>query len=337
MFNLCKQKSHFTVKYLKKSDRRVDKRVHLVTDNSSSKEWIYSIDNTSKDYKTIKCRMVMGQENIVFQIDTGSPVNMLTSKYASNISNNLKKMWNNVALSSCGESRHTIRNQKNNQNYSVNFVVFEGEFVPLLGYRASKQMQLITVNAENFDKIAAVDISNNYDDVFDASTIGTLGTHHHLEITNVLWVNQLVITLKDTGAVRVCIDPRELNKSLLREHYTLLILDETLHQIGQSRVFSPVDLSSEYWHVVLDKECSLLTTFQTPFGRYRRCRLPFGTCSSADILQKKLLDALEGLPGVTCIVDDVLIHANTTEKHHQLFLKRCQETGIKSHKSKLQL
>ncbi|KAK2152955.1 hypothetical protein LSH36_313g00006 [Paralvinella palmiformis] len=201
----------------------------------------------------------------------------------------------------------------------------------------TRQMQLITVNAENFDKIAAVDISNNYDDVFDASTIGTLGTHHHLEITNVLWVNQLVITLKDTGAVRVCIDPRELNKSLLREHYTLLILDETLHQIGQSRVFSPVDLSSEYWHVVLDKESSLLTTFQTPFGRYRRCRLPFGTCSSADILQKKLLDALEGLPGVTCIVDDVLIHANTTEKHHQLFLKRCQETGIKSHKSKLQL
>ena len=44
--------------------------------------------------------------------------------------------------------------------------------MPLLAYRASKQMQLIT--EENFDKIAAVDISIKYDDVFCASTIGTL-------------------------------------------------------------------------------------------------------------------------------------------------------------------
>ena len=55
--------------------------------------------------------------------------------------------------------------------------------MPLLGYHASKQMQLITVNEENLDKIAAVDISNKCDDVFDASTIGTLGTPHYLKIT----------------------------------------------------------------------------------------------------------------------------------------------------------
>ena len=56
--------------------------------------------------------------------------------------------------------------------------------------------------------------------------------------------------------------------------------------------------------------------------------------------RKKLLDSIEGLPGVTCIADDVLIHGKTAEDHDrclELFLKRCQETGIKLNKSKLQL
>jgi len=131
--------------------------------------------------------------------------------------------------------------------------------------------------------------------------------------------------------VRICIDPRELNKALLREHYTLSILEE----IRQSPVFSLADLSSEYWHMALDK----VTTFQTLFGRYRWCGLPVGTCGSAEIFQKKLIGVLEGFPGVTSIADDVLIHGNTTDdddKNMELFFKRCQETGIKLNKSKLE-
>ena len=54
------------------------------------------------------------------------------------------------------------------------------------------------------------------------------------------------------------------------------MLEDTLHDLGQSRVFSKVDLKSGYWHVSLDKESSMLTTFQTCFGRYRWFRLPFG-------------------------------------------------------------
>ena len=46
------------------------------------------------------------------------------------------------------------------------------------------------------------------------------------------WVSQLVVVTKKNGGVRVCIDPRELNKALLREHYTLPILEDTLHELG---------------------------------------------------------------------------------------------------------
>ena len=154
------------------------------------------------------------------------------------------------------------------------------------------------------------------------------------------WVSQVVTVHKKSGDLRICIDPRELNKALVRERFTLPILEDKLHELGQSRVFSKADLASGYWHVRLDHESSLLTTFQTCHGRYRWCRLPFGTSVSAEIFQRKLLEALEGLPGIVCIADDVIIHGRDMAEHdHHLsgFLQRCKEKGIKLNRDKLEL
>ena len=75
------------------------------------------------------------------------------------------------------------------------------------------------------------------------------------------WVNQIVVTKKKSGDLRICLDPKELNKALLRERFQIPILDDVLHELGQSKVFTKADLSRGYWHVQLDTESSLLTTF----------------------------------------------------------------------------
>ena len=51
-----------------------------------------------------------------------------------------------------------------------------------------------------------------------------------------------------------------------------------------------------------------LTTFITPHGRYRYLRLSFGLNVSSKIFQSRLNEALEGLQGVLCITDDILIY-----------------------------
>jgi hypothetical protein len=69
-------------------------------------------------------------------------------------------------------------------------------------------------------------------------------------------------------------------------------------------------------------------------------RLPFGLNASAEIFQRKLLEALQGLPGVLCIVDDVIIHGVDVEAHDinlRQFLQRCVEVGIKLNKEKFEL
>ena len=52
--------------------------------------------------------------------------------------------------------------------------------------------------------------------------------------------------------------------------------------------FSVVDAKKGYWHVELDYPSSLLCIFNTPSGRYRFMRLPFGVVVSPDVLQRKL-------------------------------------------------
>ena len=149
-----------------------------------------------------------------------------------------------------------------------------------------------------------------------------------------------------SGALRVFIDPRLLNEALKRETYQIPVLHEILPELAQAKVFSTVDLRSGYWHCVLDKESSLLTTFATPFGRYRWYRLPFGLSVSSDIFQKRINQTLEGLNDVLNIPDDILICGvrNTIEEanpiHNQnleALLKRCHERNISLNRDKLKL
>lgn len=159
------------------------------------------------------------------------------------------------------------------------------------------------------------------------------------------WVSSVAVATKKFGALRICINPRPLNKALKREMYQLQLLDEILPDLAQARVFSTIDLCSRYWHYILDDESSLLTTFATPYGRYHWCRLPFGLSASSEIFQKRVNQALEGLKGVLDIVD-ILVYGvgNNTEeanadhkKNLEALLQRCRECGVALNREKLRL
>ena len=75
----------------------------------------------------------------------------------------------------------------------------------------------------------------------------------------------------------------------------------------------------------------------TPFGRYCWTKLPFGLSVSAEIFQRKLSQALEGLPGVICVADDIVVHVpneKTHDHHMRELLERCQKVGIRLNKEK---
>ena len=156
------------------------------------------------------------------------------------------------------------------------------------------------------------------------------------------WVNSIVCNIKDTNdgkKVRLCLDPKDLNKAIKREHYYTRTIDEILPQLHGKKYFSVVDTKKGYWHVELDDESSLLTTFNTPFGRFRFLRMPFGLWMSQDVFQPKLDECYAGINNVTGIADDIIISGRTIEEHDQAFremLDATRKNNISLNSSKMQ-
>ena len=75
-------------------------------------------------------------------------------------------------------------------------------------------------------------------------------------------------------------------------------------KLAKAKVFTVLDAKDGFYQVKLERESSLLTTFWTPFGRYR-C-LPQGMSSTPEEYQRHQNEALAGLDGVEAIADDIL-------------------------------
>ncbi|UYV62188.1 K02A2.6-like [Cordylochernes scorpioides] len=68
-----------------------------------------------------------------------------------------------------------------------------------------------------------------------------------------------------------------------------------------------VDTKDGFWNVKLSDESSNLTTFWTPFGRYKFLRMPFGLKTASEEYQRRLYEIFQGLEGIEIIADDILI------------------------------
>ena len=151
------------------------------------------------------------------------------------------------------------------------------------------------------------------------------------------WCAGMVVVPKSNGRVRICVDLTKLNENVYRERHPLPAVDQTLAQIAGARVFSKLDAHSGFWQVPLSKECALLTTFITPFGRYHFNRLPFGITSAPEHFQRRMSALLGDLEGVVCLIDDVLIYGHNQEEHDERLLavlSRIEEAGLTLNKEK---
>lgn len=128
------------------------------------------------------------------------------------------------------------------------------------------------------------------------------------------WVSSMVAAVRN-GKVRICIDPSDLNKVIKREHHPMRTVEEVVSMIPGAKVFSVLDAKSGFLQIELDEPSSFLTTFNTPIGRFRWLRLPFGIKYAPEIFQRIMDQMLEGVPGAISVMDDILIAAPTIQQH----------------------
>jgi hypothetical protein len=105
--------------------------------------------------------------------------------------------------------------------------------------------------------------------------------------------------------------------------------------LNKSNQISIVDLKSGDWAIL-----SYLTTFNTPFSRYRFHRLAFGLNSAAEVFQRTMEHVFGNIPNVHVFYDDIIVARKDNIEHNeavQKLLIRAEVENVKFNIDKLQL
>ena len=142
-----------------------------------------------------------------------------------------------------------------------------------------------------------------------------------------------MVSRKRNGKVRLCLDLRQVNRAVVTDGYPLPHMDELLHSLQGSSIYTVLDLKDAYNQVELHPDSRNLTAFITHEGLFRYCRVPMGLASSGPCFQRIMEDMLKGIKGVTVYLDDVVVHGATKAEHDQALQE--VETLFRLHRVKV--
>ncbi|XP_069086423.1 uncharacterized protein [Pleurodeles waltl] len=158
-------------------------------------------------------------------------------------------------------------------------------------------------------------------------------------IESSVWLSPLVVAQKRNGDLRLCVDLRSLNKEIWVDSYPLPKISDLLDELRGSVWFSKIDLASAYHQVVLDEDSRHYTAFNSPFGTFQFCRMPFGLASAVSAFQRIRHKIMGEVQGILVFQDDVLIHTRGLEDPHEKIksvFKNVQSYGVCVKKEKFE-
>ena len=125
------------------------------------------------------------------------------------------------------------------------------------------------------------------------------------------WINTfMLVESKDKSRnhkLRICLDPKNLNKAIIWEPYHFKTPEDIAHLIARACTLTVLDCCKGYWHQQLDEQSPYMTTFNTEFGRYRYNVMPFGATVAGDVFQCMLDECFGHIPNVIVIADDIMV------------------------------
>ncbi|XP_066953187.1 uncharacterized protein [Macrobrachium rosenbergii] len=152
------------------------------------------------------------------------------------------------------------------------------------------------------------------------------------------WCHPLVVIAKNVTGVRITVDLSKLNSRVSCPAHPSPTPFTTIRSVDpKARFFTTADALCGYWQMELAKEDQQLTTFITPYGRFKHCRGPMGFAATGDAFCLRGDMALQGVKNCVKVVDDILLHDEDYQSHlyriHEM-LTRCRKFGITLNKDK---
>ncbi|XP_046968007.1 uncharacterized protein K02A2.6-like [Vanessa cardui] len=153
------------------------------------------------------------------------------------------------------------------------------------------------------------------------------------------WGTPIVPIVKPNGSIRLCADYKiTLNKVIEDEKYPIPVIEDIFSEMNGGKIFCTLDISQAYLNMEMDEESALLQTLSTHKGIYKVNRLMFGVKVAPNLWQKFMDKILQGLEGVKCFFDDIIIQGSSEgellQRLHQV-LQRLKDNNLRVNKEKI--
>ena len=128
----------------------------------------------------------------------------------------------------------------------------------------------------------------------------------------------VVLVKKNDGSVRVCIDYRKLNDVTIKDAFPIPKIDQSFDALKEAKVFSSMDLASEYWQIPVAPEHCHKTAFVTPDGGlYEYVRMPFVLSNAPGTFQRLMIEVFRDYlyKFILIFLDDVLAYITNKVDH----------------------
>ena len=133
------------------------------------------------------------------------------------------------------------------------------------------------------------------------------------------WGAPVLFVKKKDDTLRVCINYRQLNKMTIKKKYPLPRINDLFDQVGGAKIFSKLDLRSDYHQVRIKDEDINKTYFQTIYGHYEFVVIPFGLTNVATTLMCLMNNIFSPYLDnfVVVFIDNILFFSKTEEEHDE--------------------
>ncbi|PIK38685.1 hypothetical protein BSL78_24481 [Apostichopus japonicus] len=284
------------------------------------------------------CLKVNGQP-VKLKIDTGAEANVISYQLYRNLRRNKARLKpTNTKLTTYSGEPLPVKGMcvfpcsYNGNEHSVKFLVVNLPSVqPVLGVNTCMEMSLVQrvymvhKTARKVPAMLHKKLKTEVDRMEQLNVISKVNKPTS-------WVNSVVVVETSDGKIRLCLDPKDLNRAVKRSHYQLPTTEEISTRLTGAQYLSCLDASSGFWQCCLYEESSELYTFNTRFGRYKYLRMPFGISSAPEVFHRVVKEIFEGIDRVESYMDDFLVLGRTKDEHDTRLrnvLQRARENNFK--------
>ncbi len=156
------------------------------------------------------------------------------------------------------------------------------------------------------------------------------------------WASAPVLVRKRDGAVRYCLDYRQLNLLTVKDRFPIPNSADCLDTLQGTKYFSCLDMAMGYYQIQIHPDSKKKTAFVTKFGEFQHIRLAFGLCNSPATFQRAIQLVLRGLlwEEVLAYLDDIIVLGKSVEDsllNLQRVLERFRQHNLKLKPAKCKL